>query len=218
MQINKNSSPVWVRIVIWVLIIGLVAGIGILGIFQVVTYWNQSNTTPQQQPANAEEAQQQIATIDARYQPEVNQLSEEASATPEKKEALVSLARAYMDWGGALVAISDENAQATGMMRIAQSQEWWQKAWDLDPTDTEVGGDLATSLYYSGDTTGAVQIARKVLDIDPKFGTMWFNLGQFLATDQPQLAIEAFEQSLKYDTNNQYGTQAQQYLEELKAQ
>jgi tetratricopeptide (TPR) repeat protein len=220
MAIDKGNSPVWVRITVWILIIGLVAGIGILGAIQVAAYWGQTDPLAQQPTATptAEDAQKQVAQIDAQYQTETETLQKAVEAKPDDKDTLVKIATAYSNWGAALVQIQDQNAQATGMVRFGQSREFWQKAWDIDPKDKEVGGDFASALYYSGDTTTAIETARKVLDLDPKYGVVWFNLGMYLAQSQPQAAIEAFTESIKYDTDKKYTDQANQYIELLKAE
>jgi hypothetical protein len=47
---------------------------------------------------------------------------------------------------------------------------------------------------------------------------MWYNLGQFLSSTQPRLAIEAFEQAIKYDKDTQYTDQAKSFIEQLETQ
>jgi thioredoxin-like negative regulator of GroEL len=219
MKINKSSSPLWVRIMVWILAGALIAGTGILAVSAAIQQWSQQpapiagneNLTP-------EEAQAKVGEIDARYQPKIDELQKTAEAKPDDKNALIELASAFTQWATELSMIQDNNAQMMAMLRISQSREPWEKAYGLDKTDTEVGGEFATALYYSGDTTQAVTVAREVLKAAPEFGIMWFNLGQFLTETKPQEALEAFETAIKYDSENQYTAQAQQYIDGLKAE
>jgi len=218
MKINKNQSPLWVRIMVWVLVIGLVAGIGILGALQIGQVWNNPAYKPQQSAADMtpEEIQQQIATIDEQYQARIDELTKVVEEKPDDKTALVDLAAAYTNWGSALAQLQDGNAYLAAITHIADAREFWQRAYELDKTDVDVGGEYASSLYYSGETTEAITVAREVLEVKPDFGLMWYNLGQFLSSQDPQAAIEALESAIKYDADGTYAEQAQQIIDSLK--
>ncbi|MDR1776145.1 MAG: hypothetical protein LBS17_06885 [Actinomycetes bacterium] len=217
MQINKKQSPIWVRVTVWILVAGLIAGVGIITAIQIIGNWNNlGTTTTDTTQVSGEEAQSQINTIDAQYQSEAEALGDAADAAPDDKDAQVAAATAFNDWGNALLAIQESNAQQVGIIRIGQSKPYWERAWKLDGTDTEVGGDYANSLYYSGDTTSAIQVARDVLNVNDKLGLVWYNLGNYLAYTQPQAAIGAFEEAIKNDDGSGYADYAQQMIDSLK--
>ena len=57
----------------------------------------------------------------------------------------------------------------------------YMAAWKAKPGDPNLGTDMATSLFYSGDTEGALKQIDNVLKEDPNFQPGWFNKGNYLA-------------------------------------
>lgn len=212
MAINKENSPAWVKITVWTLVIVLVfvwMGAGIFSMF------DPANRPATQTPTNGT---QSVADINTQYQSTVTAVEAALKEKPEDVNTMVSLASTYMDWGFALMQSGDANGQTDGMAKIASSVSIWEKAYAANPTSKEIGGDYATALYYSGQTDKAVELARKVLKDNPKYATVWYNLGMYLAETDAAEAIKAFENAVKFDTDGQYKQSAQTNIDALKAQ
>lgn len=212
MAIDKEHSPQWVKITVWVLVFTLVfvwLGAGIFSLFD-------TNNQPVSQTPVEQTAAQKVEAINAQYSAQVAALEGVLKEKPEDKDTLVSLAGAYMDWGTNLMQSGDASATAAGGTKLISSLPIWEKAYKLDPNSKEVGGDYATALFYSGQTDKAVELARKVLKANPEYATVWFNLGMYLSdTDIPE-SIKAFETAIKYDKEGAYKTQAQANIDTLK--
>lgn len=212
MAINKENSPKWVKITVWVLVFTLIfvwMGAGIFSMF------DPANKPAAQAPTNQP---QTVADINAQYQSTVTAVETALKEKPEDVNTMVSLASTYMDWGMALMQSGDANGQTDGMAKIASSVSVWEKAYAANPTSKEIGGDYATALYYSGEDDKAVELARKVLKDNPEYATVWYNLGMYLSATDSAEAIKAFENAVKFDTSGQYKQSAQANIDALKAQ
>ena len=83
----------------------------------------------------------------------------------------------------------DQGAQAfqkkelsTGTQYFAAAAKVYQAAWKQQATDPSMGTDYATSLFYSGDTQGALKQVNVVLAKSPDFQTAHLNKGIYLQT------------------------------------
>jgi len=83
----------------------------------------------------------------------------------------------------------DQSAQAfqkkdfsTGSQYFAAAAKVYQAAWRQQATDPSMGTDYATSLFYSGDTQGALKQVGVVLAKSPDFQTAHLNKGIYLQT------------------------------------
>jgi tetratricopeptide (TPR) repeat protein len=91
---------------------------------------------------------------------------------------LVARANNLYDQGGTYVK---ENDFAGAAPYFAAAAKVYAAAWKKQPGDTAVGTDYATSLFYAGDTEGAIKQVNKVLAKDPTFQNALYNRGNFLA-------------------------------------
>ena len=78
----------------------------------------------------------------------------------------------------------------------------YMAAWKAQPGDPNLGTDMATSLFYSGDTDGALKQIDNVLEEDPKFQPGWFNKGNYLAHGA-RFAEQSGDQKLADKLNDQ---------------
>ena len=83
----------------------------------------------------------------------------------------------------------DQGAQAfqkkdlsTGTQYFAAAAKVYRAAWKQQATDPSMGTDYATSLFYSGDTQGALKQVGVVLAKSPDFQTAHLNRGIYLQT------------------------------------
>lgn len=77
--------------------------------------------------------------------------------------------------------------------------EYFQRAVDADPKNVGARTDLASCLYYEGDTDGALSQLQQSLTYDPKDANSLFNLGmiRLQAKKDPAGAVSAWQQLLK---------------------
>jgi tetratricopeptide (TPR) repeat protein len=59
--------------------------------------------------------------------------------------------------------------------QYSQSIEWYQRALELDPKNTDARTDLGTAYFYSGRPQDALREYGKVLQIDPKHESTLLN-------------------------------------------
>lgn len=215
MAINKDHSPLWVRITIWVTIVGLIIGFVGIGLLQFIATAN--TPAPKTPAAPTQPAAKTVAEIEATYTPQIKAMEDGLAKDPTNKDQLVSLGSTYMSWGQELAQSADQNAMALATTKFASSSSAWEKAYKMDPKNKEIGGDYATALFYSGKSTEAIDLARTVLKDNPKYAIVWFNLGMYLSGTDKTGATTAFENAIKFDTTGQYKTVAQQNIDALKA-
>jgi hypothetical protein len=124
----------------------------------------------------------------------------------------------------------DKGSTAFSSSQFAQSAAYfgaaatiYQTAWNKKAGDPNVGTDWATSVFYSGDISGAMSIVEMVLAKNPTFQPALLNKGNFLA-HQSQLAEQAgktadaakfktqakaaYQQATSVDPTSKWGKQA----------
>jgi hypothetical protein len=100
---------------------------------------------------------------------------------------LVQRANGLYDQGAQAFQKKD---QSTGAQYFTAAAKVYRAAWKQQATDPNVGTDYATSLFYSGDTAGALKQVNEVLAKSPDFQTAHLNKGVYLQT-----ASQAAQQS-----------------------
>lgn len=219
MNINKEHSPAWVKITIWVTIFAFVFAFIAVGFFQVITSLkntNKSSSSTSTSKSTASAAQQ-ISTINGQYQATAVSTEALVKKDPKNKNQVASLAGTYSQWGTALLSIQNNTeAQTEAAKKLQLANQYWKQAYDLNPADKEVAGDYATSLYYVGDTQGAIKVAQEVVKQNPTYATVWYNLGIYQSATNKTEAIKSLENAVKYETNATQKKSAQQALDSLK--
>lgn len=216
MNIDKSNTPTWAKVVIWFTIAAFVLGFAAMGLIPLITSLGQGNANQNQ----AQGGPTTVATIASLYEPTTRAIEAKVGSDGGGETSdYITLGSTYTAWGSELSAKlpNDPEAQVAAANALVKASEAWGVAYEKDPSNKMVGGDYATSLYYIGNEEKAVEVARDVLEKNPDYGIVWFNLGNFLAQSDPQGAIEAFETSLKFDTDNSYSNQARAAIEQLKA-
>lgn len=211
MNINKSKSPLWVKITVWITVFAFIFGFIAVGIFQLIPLLKED-------AAATNGSQDQLTQ---QYQSTVVALEQQLTSDPTSSTLMVAVASTYSQWAEAIRAnAGDKPSQADQTAygeKLVTANSMWAKAYQANPDDKLIGGDYATSLYYIGDDAGAVRVAREVLAKNPEYSTVWFNLGQYLSVTDPQEAINAFEQSAKFETDPSLKKQAQEAADQLKA-
>ena len=95
---------------------------------------------------------------------------------------------------------------------------YFQKAVDADPKNVAARTDLASCLFYNGDSDGAIKQLQQSLSYDPKDANSLFNLGmiRLQAKKDPAGAVTAWQQLLKL--NPQLASDKKAAVEKLIAQ
>ncbi|MBK5210880.1 MAG: hypothetical protein JJE36_00915 [Coriobacteriia bacterium] len=219
MKIDKSNSPTWVRVTVWVTTITFIFGFAGLGLAEFFTNSNSSSSATSSSSdatSTATAGTTTLATINAQYQTQAVSTEALVKKDPKNAQTQVELGSLYSQWAQALSTSTDKAAQSAAPEKFKSSATAWAAAYELDKNNKEIGGDYATSLYYTGDTAGAVKIAKEVLAKNPKYATVWFNLGIYLSNTDKTQAVTALENAVKYDTDATTKKQAQTALDSLK--
>ena len=119
---------------------------------------------------------------------------------------------------------------AQGSSLFKQAADDYASAWTIQSSDPSVGTDYATSLFYSGNTNGAIAQVDKVLAMSPQFQPGWFNKGNYLADQARQAqkagdkkaaaagfaaARTAYQKAVNLGADTATGKDAQQLLDRL---
>jgi cytochrome c-type biogenesis protein CcmH/NrfG len=83
--------------------------------------------------------------------------------------------------------------------QFKEAAEYYQKALEADPKNVPARTDLASCLFYQGDTEGALSQLQQSLRYDPKDANTLFNLGmiRLQGKSDPDGAVTAWQKLLK---------------------
>lgn len=83
--------------------------------------------------------------------------------------------------------------------QFKDAANYYQKALDADPKNIPARTDLASCLFYQGDTDGALSQLQQSLRYDPKDANALFNLGmiRLQGKNDPDGAVMAWQKLLK---------------------
>jgi tetratricopeptide (TPR) repeat protein len=117
---------------------------------------------------------------------------------------LVVLGNTYTDWGFE-VSQASPNTGAELPMRAA-AISYYERAREIDDTDSGVGIDLAIAYFRSGETSMAVGIAEDVIAKDETFVPAHFNIAIFYdAAGNRTAAVASAERYKELDPNGEFG-------------
>jgi tetratricopeptide (TPR) repeat protein len=102
-----------------------------------------------------------------------------AADTSGSYSVLVQRANGLYDQGAQAF---QKKQQSAGEQYFAAAAKVYRAAWKKQANDSNVGTDYATSLFYSGDTDGALKQVNVVLAKSPDFQTAHLNKGVYLQT------------------------------------
>ena len=213
MAIDKSQSPVWVRVTVWVTIFAFVGTAAGVGIFQLFSGGNGGSANGGAQVTAG------LDSINAVYEPQVAAIEAQLAGDDENLKVLISLGTTYMNWAYELYNSTDPAAQAQFAPTMSAAAPIWERAYEIDPESKEIGGDLASALYYSGQEDRAITMAREVLEKNPDYATVWFNLGVFLTNSNDTAgATEAFNKAIETDSGGTVTENAKSMLGQLGGQ
>jgi len=109
-------------------------------------------------------------------------LLEKLKADPKNSDLLIQIAKIYRS-----------------THQFKQAAVYYGKALELDPKNVPVRTEMASCMYYDGDTDGAISQLQQALQYSPKDANSLFNLGmiKWHGKQDNKGAVEAWQQLLK---------------------
>lgn len=208
MAINKANSPAWVKVTLIVLIVAFVASVTGAGLFSFFANLGGGDDTTGTTPGTS--------TADAQYQGAVDALTAQLQSQPESYTVLVSLGNTYFDWAVAKQQETNSLDQAAALWTSAKDA--YARAVAVNNTESPVRVDFAITLFYTGDTAQAIEVAEGVVEDDPEFGPAYFNLGVFLESlGENERAVPMFQRYLELDPQGAGGGDPEYARQQISA-
>lgn len=173
MAVDKSRTPVWMKVVIWVVAASFVGG-------GVIIAGAGSGTQKTATSSGSTTATNTASSIQAKYKPAVESADTALKSTPASYQLLVTQGNNYYDWAAALVNASVDPSVSNPLFLTAA--DFYDRAIKANKSaDVGVWGDRAFALYYGGgsgakvaleefvkkdtkDTTGQVANAKSMLN------------------------------------------------------
>lgn len=104
------------------------------------------------------------------------------------------------------------------IQRFEKAKEFYRKALEVDPNNTHVRTDLASSYRSLGETDQALEELNKVLKSDPKHEVALYNSGIILLNDKndAEKATAAWEKLVQLKPNDPLSQELKKKISELK--
>lgn len=140
---------------------------------------------------------------------------------PKDPEALLNMGNFYFTQASDALASGD---RASEIQYSKSGIRYYERYLQLNSKDNDARADMASLLFYSGQTDLAIQEVGRVLESDPNHVNANYNLGIFYLQGRHDLQAAADQMNkvikLTADDSNQHGAnqQAQLMLEQIKKQ
>jgi cytochrome c-type biogenesis protein CcmH/NrfG len=160
-----------------------------------------------------EEATRQQASAPGAPQPAMDDRALEAAAAPMLQQAAQN-----PESEGIMIALGNLYYDAA---RWTSAIEWYSKALERVPANTDVRTDLGTAYFYSGDSASAKEHWLKALEQDPNKIQAHYNLAILHSHENPPNIEEAkkrWETVIQIAPDSDQGKAAQRNLDRIKAQ
>lgn len=133
----------------------------------------------------------------------------------KQAEPLLARMRSNPNDAGLLIEIGNVYRSAH---QFKDASEYYGKALQLDPRNVAIRTELASCLYYIGDTDGALAQLHQAVETDPKDSNSLFNLGMIQWREKKDAAgaLAAWNQLLK--SNPRLAAEKRTQVEKLIAQ
>jgi tetratricopeptide (TPR) repeat protein len=149
--------------------------------------------------------------------------STQAQVTPEQQKAMVDQAVAPL-----LATLKTSPDDFNTIVQVAnlyydgrqypEAVKYYQLAVKSQPTNADVLTDLGTSLWYTGDTDGAIAEFQTALKYRPDHPGTLFNLGvvRWQGKFDPEGAVQAWEELLRRNPDYPQKQEVQEYIDRAK--
>lgn len=212
MGVNKSRTPLWMKIILVLIAVAMVAGMAL-------SFATMGSVTAPQQSAVPGAPAKSVDAAQKKYADAIADLEAKVAADPTDRASLVSLGNLYFD------SAQEGQNVAANIDELMVVQGWWKKAVEVYDranaieVESPVAVDAAVATFYSGDATSAIEAVTTVTEDDPGFAMAWLNLGQFNdGVGKTAEALAAYERYLEADPTNQtgYRQSVQARIDELK--
>lgn len=133
MAINKQSAPLWTKIVIVVVAVSFVASIALVGFTGFGSKPSANSTTTD--------------TFTSQYQPQVDSALAASKADATNEQLVANVGHVYYEWA---VAEYESGAQDASRPHWLSAVAYYDQALALNPKDNVVIGNRAFALTYAG--------------------------------------------------------------------
>lgn len=199
MAINKANTPVWMKVTLVILAIVFASS------FVTVSAQSCSDTGGL---AATNAATDPVESVKAQYQPTIDSLNSVLKSDPESYTVLVQLGDTYFNWADALLQQSQTStaaAAASGPLWIS-AKDSYARALEVKKGESPVTVDYSFALFYSGETSKAIEVAEGVTKADPEFAMAPLALGNFRSyLGDSAGAINDFQKYLDLDPKDKWG-------------
>jgi len=201
LAINKANTPLSTKIVLIILIIAFAMSFVSVG---AGLFSCSSDTGGQEQQDPDVAAVEDDNAINANYQSMVEMYEAKLQSDPEDYQTLVSLGNTYFDWADGVSKAAD-TASDVAQMLVGKSlweasADAYARALKVRSDEAPVWVDYSTALFYSEETTQAIEAALAASKADPEFASAWYNLGIYYENSgQNDLAVEAYKKAVATD-------------------
>lgn len=161
-----------------------------------------------------------IEAVDAKYEKSATALEKKLNDNPDDLASLLNLGNSYMNWGYAASAYATDDASSKHVGDLFQKAiDYYNKYLEKNDSPA-VKVNIALCTFYSGNTDGAKEYLKKMLEATPDYGPAWANLGLcYEAAGDKDQARAAYKKAEETDPNDEYGAKsyASQRLAQLDA-
>ncbi|PKQ36780.1 MAG: hypothetical protein CVT59_11175 [Actinobacteria bacterium HGW-Actinobacteria-1] len=169
MAINKQSAPMWTKVVIVFVAVTFVASIALVGFsgFGGSSNNNNANTTGAAGVGFA-----------ATYQPQVDAALTASKSDPTNEALLANVGHTYYEWA---VAEYESGAQDASRPYWLSAVTYYDQALALNPKDNIVIGNKAFALTYAGSPDAQAALEAFIATNDPTLTAQIENAKQLLS-------------------------------------
>jgi len=184
------------------LLVGLVVGYAFLGRNIAPTLRSQPNKVPAPSSGMANHPQITLDQMKQMADVKASSLVEKTKSEPKNAKLLVQIAGIY---------------QSTHQFK--EAVDYYDRALKIDPKDGSTRTQMASCLFYAGDTDGALSQLNLVLKSNPKDTNALFNLGmiKFRGKNDSAGAIAAWQELLKAHPDLDRKPMVEQLIAEAKS-
>ncbi|MDZ4655626.1 MAG: hypothetical protein U1F44_07115 [Coriobacteriia bacterium] len=181
MAVDKSRTPLWVKVVIWVISLSFVFG-------GVVFVGFGGSSSPGTNGAETTEG-----GITAQYQPAIDVAVAALAADPENPDLLAFAGHRYFEWA---VALYESGQQPASVPLWLAAVSYYDKALAIRPDDVVLLGNKGFALTYAGDPGAAAALSAFIAtDVNDTTGQV-ANAQELLASLPPAPSAPATESAI----------------------
>jgi tetratricopeptide (TPR) repeat protein len=217
MAFDKSRTSPFMRFTIGAM--AVIFALGIVGV-PLIQYF-ESIGSGQGTPGNANATQTTTETVNAigaQAAPTIKALEASLTAQPTNYSLLVNQADAYFEWALAVRKALAGTTRTDDQSIWKASSGYFERALKVKPGDPNVMTDYSVTLYYSNQVLQAIVTAEQIVDKNPKFAPIRYNMGLYYRTlGDKANAKKAFEAYLQLEPTGENAASAKDNLTAIAA-